>query len=385
MGSGDVLYLGETNGRLPHVRFGIRQADRLSHCYVIGATGVGKSSLLKSLVRQDFRAARGLALIDPHGDLALDLAREFASPETVYLDAGDPAQPYGYNPLRRVREDKIPLAAAGLLDALKKLWPDAWGVRMEHVLRSSLYALLEREGSSLPDLLRLYADDDFRKEVVRGIRNDVVRTFFETEFDKYPWRYRAEAVAPIQNKLGAILSDPMLYRVLVAPKVDLHFRNLMDRGGVLLVNLAKGRIGEDSAATLGSLLVSTLGLAAVSRADAAPEGRRPFCAYVDEFPTFTTLSFANLMADLRKYGLSLVLAHQHLGQLAPEVRQAVLGNAGTVVAFRIGPEDAAALAREFHPRFSAEDLVRLPNRNFYLRLMIDDAPTSPFSAKTLDA
>lgn len=255
---------------------------------------------------------------------------------------------------------------------------------MKHVLRSSLYALLERDGSTLPDILRLYADDTFRRLVVRGIRNPVVREFFKSEFEKYPWRYRAEAVAPIQNKLGALLSDPLLYRILVVPKVDLRLRSLMDDGSALIVNLAKGQIGEDSATILGGILVSTLGLAGLSRADQPAANRRPFFLYVDEFPTFTTLAFANLLAELRKYGLSLTLAAQHLAQMEPEVRHAVLGNAGTLIAFRVGPEDAVALSGEFAPVFSSDDLVNLANRNFYIRLMIEGAPSKPFSARTLD-
>lgn len=358
----------------------------MSHIYAVGQTGVGKSTLLEQLALQDARAGRGFALIDPHGDL-VERVYSRISPDgrdrVVYFDATDPSQPYGYNPLRRVRADKIPLAASGLLEALHKLWPDAWGVRMEHVLRNSLYALLERDGSALPDILRLYSDKAFRRGVIAQVTNPVVRAFWKSEFANYPPRYAAETLAPIQNKLGAFMADPMLYRVLVNPAVDLHFRQIMDEGKILLVNLAKGRIGSDSALTLGSLLVSILGFAAFSRSDAAPETRRPFHVHVDEFQNFTTLSFANMMSELRKMGVSLTLAHQHLAQLEPEIRHAVIGNAGTVIAFRIGAEDAAFFAREFQPRFDVEDLLNLPNRSFYLRLMIDGVPSVPFSAELL--
>jgi hypothetical protein len=255
---------------------------------------------------------------------------------------------------------------------------------MEHILRNSLYALLERDGSTLPDILRLYAEKDFRKTVAAGIRNETVRTFWTKEFEAYPDRYRLEMIAPVQNKLGALLSDPTLRRILVEPKVDLHFRKLMDEGGQLLVNLSKGQLGEDSASILGSFLVSIIGLAALSRADAPPSERRPFFLYVDEFQTFTTLAFANMMAELRKYGLGLTLAHQHFHQLDPDVRHAVLGNAGTLIAFRVGAEDAPLLAQEFQPTFDVEDLINLPNRHFYLKLMIDGSPSRPFSARTLD-
>jgi energy-coupling factor transporter ATP-binding protein EcfA2 len=383
-----VSYFGTTNHRNSFIRFGIKQLDRLSHMYLIGKTGVGKSTLLETLALQDFEAGRGFALVDPHGDLVEPLAGRLQSVDptrVLYLDAPDPKQPYGYNPLRRVRADKIPLAVSGMLETLKKIWPDAWGVRMEHVLRNSLYALLERDGSSLPDILALYTDEDYRKSVVRGIRNDVVKRFWQDEFEHYPPRLRAEACAPIQNKLGALLSDPTLRRILVEPQIDLHFRKLMDDGMILLVNVSKGRLGEESSLILGSLIVSTLGLAAFSRAEAEPEDRRPFFVYLDEFHNFTTLMLANMMSELRKYGVGLVLAHQYLNQLDPPIRHAVLGNAGTIVSFRVGPSDASLLASEFQPKFEVLDLLNLPNRSIYLKLMIEGSPSKPFSAFTLPA
>jgi energy-coupling factor transporter ATP-binding protein EcfA2 len=378
-----ITHFAETTARARYRSFGIKQGDRLSHVYLIGKTGVGKSTLLELLARHDLAAGRGFALIDPHGELAGRLASQ-AGERAIYLDATDPAQPFGFNPLRRIRDDKIPLAASGLLETMRKLWPDAWGVRMEHLLRNCLYALLERDGSILPDILRLFADKAYRKEVVAGIRNETVRAFWKTEFEKYPDRYRLETTAPISNKLGALLSDPTLRRLLVSPKVDLHFRRLMDEGRVLIVNLSKGQLGGDSAATLGSFLVSVIGLAALSRAEAPQAERRPYFLAVDEFQTFTTLAFANMMAELRKYGLGLTLAHQHFHQLDPDVRHAVLGNTGTLMSFRVGAEDAFLLAQEFQPTFGVQDLINLPNRHFYLRLMIDGSPSRPFSARTLD-
>jgi len=384
----DISYFARTNFRNRGRLFGIKQTDRLSHVYMIGKTGVGKSTLIETLARQDLEAGRGLALVDPHGDLVEHIVACLPSDEkdrVIYLNAPDPTQPYGYNPLRRVRDDKIPLAVSGLLETLKKMWPDAWGVRMEHVLRNSLYTLLERDDATLPDILRLFSDDDFRKEVVRDIRNEVVRRFWISEFNEYPARLRAEACAPIQNKLGALLSDPTLYRILVEPKVDLRFRSLMDEGKVLLVNVAKGRLGEDSAFLLGSLLVSTLGLAAFSRAEVGPERRRPFYVFLDEFHNFTTLMLANMMSELRKYGVGLTLANQHMHQLESDIRHAVLGNAGTLISFRVGPDDASILAKEFQPEFSVLDLLSLPNRSIYLKLMIDGVPSAPFSANAVNA
>ena len=385
--SHEVSYFGETTSRAAFRRFGIKQPDRLLHLYVVGKTGVGKSALLETFARQDIEAGRGFALVDPHGDLA-ERAAANVPPQLrdrlTFLDATDPANPFGYNPLRRVRDDRIPLAASGFLETLRKLWPDAWGVRMEHVLRNSLYALLEREGSTLPDILRLYSDTAFRKKVTSRVRNEVVREFWLHEFANYPDRYKLEVVAPIQNKLGALLADPTVRRILVAPPVDLHFRSIIDEGGILIVNLSKGRLGEDTANLLGGVLVSTVGLAALSRAD-TPEARRlPYHLYIDEFQAFTTLAFVSLMAELRKYGLGLTLAHQHLHQLDPEVRHSVLGNAGTLICFRLGAEDASYLAHELQPAISALDLISLENRHFYLRLMIDGSPGRPFSARAID-
>jgi hypothetical protein len=379
-------FFGVSNFHGSKKRIGIGQADRLSHMYIVGKTGVGKSTLLEILLRQDIVAGRGFALIDPHGDLAERVwawAPHALRDRITYLNAPDPTQPFGYNPLRRVRPDRIPLAAAGILETFRKQWPQAWGVRMEHVLRNALYALLERDDASLPDILRLFSDKKFRKAVARKIENPVVKEFWTTEFENYPARLRAEAVAPIQNKLGALLADPTLFRVLVAPASEVRFRSLMDEGRGLIVNLSKGELGEDACTILGGLIITTLGLAAFSRANIAPGQRRPFFVYADEFQSFTTLSLVNMMSELRKYGAGLIIAHQHLNQLDADVRSAVFGNVGTLIAFRVGAEDASFLARELQPQFEALDLRSLPNRNVYVRLMILGSPSRPFSASSL--
>lgn len=356
------------------------------HMYAVGQTGVGKSTLLATLAMQDLAAGRGFALIDPHGDLVEEIWNRVPADlrgRVAYLNAPDHQQPYGYNPLRRVGDERIPLAASGLLETLRKIWPEAWGVRMEHVLRNSLYALLERDDARLPDVLRLYRDEEFRKSVAKNIRNETVRRFWQHEFANYPWRLRAEAVVPIQNKLGALLSDPMLYRTLVQPRIDLHLRALMDSQSVLLVNLSKGQIGDDTARILGGLLVSTIGLAALSRADSPPEERNPFFLFVDEFHTLTTLAFVSMLSELRKYGCSVMASNQFLDQIEPEIRHAVFGNVGTIIAFRVGPDDAAHLARQLQPVFNVEDLLGLPNHRIYLKLMIGGVPSRPFSATTI--
>jgi hypothetical protein len=382
-----IIHLGRVDFRNDDRVFGIKHEDRFSHVYVIGKTGTGKSTLIETLALQDLERGNGFALIDPHGDLVARLAYRIPTSQqdrVIYLNTTDPAQPYGYNPLRHVREDRIALAASGMMDVFKKMWPDAWGVRMEHILRNVLMALLEQPNATLHDVLRIFSDKEFRKQIATSLRNDTVRTFLLKEFERFSFGYRADATAPIQNKVGAFLADPLLNRILTAPEKQLHIRRIMDQGQVLLVNLAKGHIGEDSSSLLGGLLVTTIGLAAFSRADSSPAERRDFFVYIDEFQSFTTLALANMLSELRKYRVGFTLAHQYLHQLEPDVRHAVLGNAGSIISFRVGVEDAPYLVREFQEKFDEIDLLQLPNYRIYLKLMIDGTPSRPFSAATLE-
>jgi hypothetical protein len=387
MADAQIVLLGRVDFRNDRRIFGIKREDRFLHVYAIGKTGTGKSTLLESMAAQDLAHGNGLALIDPHGDL-VERVFERIPPsrqsDVIYLNAADASQPYGYNPLRHVREDRIALAASGMMEVFKKMWPDAWGVRMEHILRNVLMALLEQPDATMHDILRMFSDKTYRLKVARSLRNATVRTFLEKEYEKFSFGYRADGTAPIQNKVGAFLADPMLNRILTAPQQDLHIRKIMDEGKVLLVNLAKGRIGEDSSSLLGGLLVTTIGLAAFSRADTPAAERKDFFVYIDEFQNFTTLAVANMFAEIRKSRVAFTVAHQYLHQLEPEVRHAVLGNAGTLISFRVGAEDAPYLAREFQPRFEEIDLLQLPNHHIYLKLMIDGMPSKPFSALTLN-
>jgi type IV secretory pathway TraG/TraD family ATPase VirD4 len=381
-----ITYLAQTDYRNDRRIFGIRQEDRFSHIYIIGKTGTGKSTLMEKMALQDLESGRGFALIDPHGDLVERVAARAAQSrraDVIYLNASDPTQPWGYNPLRHVAPQYISLAASGLMEVLKKMWPEAWGVRMEHILRNVLMALLEQPSATMDDILRIFSDKTFRTQVAKSLKNETVRRFLENEFEKFSFGYRADGVAPIQNKVGAFLADPLLNRILTGPQKDLHVRRIMDEGKVLLVNLAKGRIGEDSSSLLGGLLVTTIGLAAYTRADQPPEKRRDFFVYADEFQSMTTLAMANMLSELRKYRVGFTVAHQYLAQLEPDVRHAVLGNAGTIISFRLGGEDAPYLAREFQARFEALDLMQLENHHIYLKLMIDGMPSKPFSAITL--
>lgn len=386
LGKRRVVYLGHTAGRLPHTRFGLWEDDRAFHLHIIGKTGTGKSSLVEQLVRQDLLAGQGLTLIDPHGDLAervLSYAGTVGRTDVVYLDAADEATAYGYNPLRPIARQYIPLAVSGLLETFKKRFADAWGVRMEHVLRNALFAILESGGGTLPDVLKLLSDKDFRKDIAKRVRNEVVRDFWLDEFPAYSDRYRADSVAPIQNKLGAFLADPRMRRLVTTPSIDISFRRAMDEGHVLILNLARGRVGEDSSSLLGALLVTSIALAAYSRANVKEDARRVHYLYVDEFQSFTTLAVADMISELRKYRLRLILAHQHLDQLEDEVKHALIGNAGSLISFRLGATDAALISREFMGIVTAEDLVNLANFTMYLRLMIDGEPSMPFMARTL--
>ena len=383
-----VTYFARTLCRHHRQRFGIKRNDRLSHIYVIGKTGAGKSTLLETMMQQDIARGEGFTLLDPHGDLVERIVQAIPPhrrKDIIYFDVSDPKQPYGYNPLKRVAPEKRSLAASGILEVFHKTWGErAWGQRMEHILRNALLLLLEQPEATLADLLRLFRDEAFRKKAAKNCHNRQVRDFWLLEFPKYS-RFAAEAVAPIQSKVSAFLSDPTLYRVLTTPRQPIHIRKVMDEGKILLVNLAKGKLGEDSSALLGGLLVTTIGLAAFSRADVPEKDRRAHWLYVDEFQSFTTLSLANMLSELRKYKVGMTLAHQYLHQLDPDIRHAVLGNAATLIAFRLGAPDAAYIAKEFDPLFTGTDVLTLPNYHIYLKLLIDGEPSKPFSATTLPA
>lgn len=382
----DISYFARTNARPPHRLFGIKQADRLSHMYVIGKTGAGKSTLIETLIQQDIEAGRGCALIDPHGDLVERIADRIPphrKADTVYFDVPDPSQPHGYNPFAQVSPGMRPLVASGILDVFKKMWEDSWGPRMEHILRQAVLALLDQPSAAMPDILSLLTDKSFRYRVLANIQNEQVRNFWRDEFPKYSFRIQADGISPIQNKVGAFLSDPKLRHILTSKDGNLRLRTIMDEGQVFLVNLSQGKIGADSSSLLGGLLVTSLGSAAFSRAYTQEASRRPFFVCIDEFQSFTTLALANMLAEMRKFGVGMVLAHQYLHQLDPAVLHAVLGNAGTLISFRLGTYDAQQIAKEFEPTFDRLDLLGLPNHDIYLKLMIDGAPSRPFSATTL--
>lgn len=381
-----ITYFARTKFRNQGKVFGIRQADRRAHMYLIGKTGTGKSTLLETLIREDLDGGQGLALLDPHGDLVekvLAGVPEHRKDNVIYFNVPDCVRPLGFNPLERVPPQKRPLAASGLLETFKKMWPLFWGPRTEHILRNALLALLDQPEATLADILRLLEDAPFRKNAAERVANAQVRHFWLKEYELYPKAFRAEAIAPLQNKVGAFLADPILNSILTQRRSAFDVRQVMDERKILLVNLAKGKIGEDTGSLLGALLLTSLSLAALSRSELSESERKDFHIYADEFQTFTTVSLATMLSELRKYHVGMVLAHQYLSQLEETVRDAVIGNAGTIIAFRLGAEEAQTLEPEFSPEFSALDLMSLPNYRIYLKLMIEGTVSRPFSAETL--
>lgn len=354
--------------------------------YIIGKTGTGKSTLLETLMVDDMKKGQGFALLDPHGDLVKKVRAQIPQAmkdRVIDFDASDPQTPYGFNPLGFMAAEKRALAASGLVQVFKHLWMDSWGPRLEYILRNCLVSLLDFPNAKMTDIPKLLGDRSFRAKVIKFIRNEETKNFWIDEFEKYPDRFRLESISPIQNKVGAFLLNSTLRRIITEPEKPLNLRRSMDEGKIILVNLAKGSIGEDTANLLGSLLISRFDLAALSRSDTPEDQRRDFVLYMDEFHNFTTQSLVFMLSELRKYRLSLVLAHQYLSQLEPRILDAIMGNAGTIILFRIGAKDAEELAPEFSPEFAAADLTSLPNFSIYLRMMIDGKVSPPFSAVTL--
>ena len=379
--------IGTTNHRNKYIPFGIKQKDRMHHMYILGKTGVGKSTLIKNLILQDIEAGRGCALLDPHGDLVSEIVEkipENRKEKLIYLNVPDPDLEWGYNPLAYVSPERRPLLASGVMEILKKQWDGrSWGVRMEHLLRNALLTLLEQPQANIADILRLFTDSVYRNKALNNVTNEHVKNFWFKEFAKYSYRLKAEAVIPVQNKFSGFLSNPTLANILTRNKKMIRLRSVMDDGNFLLVNLAKGQIGEDSANLLGGLILTSLGLAAYSRSDVPEFSRQPFHIYSDEVHNFATLSTASMMSEMRKYACSLTLANQYLLQLDKDIREAILGNAATHICFRVGIHDATIFEKSFYGIFHARDIMQLENYNFYIKLMINGMETRSFSGRTI--
>jgi type IV secretory pathway TraG/TraD family ATPase VirD4 len=381
-----ITPLAITNWRDIRKVFGIKRKNRRGHIYLIGKTGTGKSTLIQNMLIADIRQGYGVALIDPHGDLAEDILHfvpEGRAKDVVYFNPADMEFPVAFNPLEKVHPDSRHLVASGLISVFKKIWPEFWGPRLEYILRYALLTLLEYPGSSLLDLPRLLTDKDFRSDVLKHVRTQQVRDFWFNEFEKYSAWLKSEATSPILNKVGQFLTSTPLRNVVGQRENTFDLRKVMDEGKILVVNLSKGKIGEDNSALLGAMMVTKVLSAAIGRADVPESARRPFYLYADEFHNFVTQSFCDILSEARKYGLNLTLAHQYIEQLDEKIRAAVFGNVGTIISFRVGATDAKHLAREFFPVFSESDLVNLPNHQIYLKLLIDGVTSDAFSAATL--
>lgn len=366
--------------------FGIYQEDRRGHIYVIGKTGVGKSTLLRSMLAQDLAAGKGIALVDPHGDLAseiLDAVPGNRINDVVYFDPADTDYPIGFNILETPKSEHKYLVASGLVGTLKKIWADSWGPRLEYILRNTILALLDYPNTTMLGISRMLSDKEYRSRVVKKIQDPVVKSFWLNEFANYSERFANEAISPVQNKVGQFLSSAVIRNIVGQPKSTIDISGIMNNGKVLIMNLSKGKIGEDNSALLGAMMITRIQLAAMDRASMG-EGERPdFYLYVDEFQNFATESFAGILSEARKYHLNLIIAHQYIAQMEEKVRDAVFGNVGTLVTYRVGAYDADYMEKEFAPNFSQSDLVNLDRYNAYVRLMINGVTSKPFSMRNI--
>ncbi|TRZ80236.1 DUF87 domain-containing protein [bacterium] len=381
-----INLFAETNFRNQRHKFGIKTDDRRRHLYVIGKTGVGKTTLLENMAIADIREGNGMAIVDPHGEFAdkmLDFIPKSRINDVIYFNPSDLEFPIALNAIEKVSPEQRHLVASGLIGVFKKIWADSWGPRLEYLLRNTILSLLECQDSTLLGIMRMLTDKAYRKKIIEKIKDPVVKSFWVEEFAKYPDRFLAEAVSPIQNKVGQFLTSPLIRNIVGQTKSKIDIKEVMNTGKILIMNLSKGRIGEDNSALLGAMMITRLQLAAMSRIDIPEEKRRDFYLYVDEFQNFATESFANILSEARKYRLNIILAHQYITQLEEPVRDAVFGNVGTLVSFRVGAEDAEFLEKEFMPEFTASDLVNLSRFDIYLKLMIDGMASRPFSATTL--
>ena len=391
MTNNEITFFAETNFRNQRKKFGIKTDDRRRHMYIIGQTGTGKTTLLMNMLVSDIMAGHGVGFIDPHGDMAESLLNYIPKErikDVIYFNPADMAFPIAFNAIEKVDQEARHLVASGLMGVFKKIWPDVWSARMEYILNNTVLALLEIPGSTLLGINRMFSDKIFRKSVVDRLEDPIIKAFWTQEYAKYQQKYEQEATAAIQNKIGQFSSAAVIRNIIGQPNSSFDFRKAMDDNKIIIMNLSKGRIGEDNSKLLGGMLITKIQLAAMTRVDIPEDDRKDFYLYVDEFQNFVTDSFATILSEARKYRLNLVITNQYIGQLVHDqntkVKDAVFGNVGTFVAFRTGGEDVAFLEeKQFGPNIVAEDLLNLPNYNVYLRLMIDGVPSRPFSAMTL--
>ena len=380
----EITVFAETNFRNQYRQFGIKTDDRRRHMYLVGKTGMGKSTILENMIVDDIRSGKGVMVVDPHGDLAEKIINYIPSGrvnDVIYFNPADIDYPIAFNIIEQVEPHLRHLVASGLIGVFKKLWADSWGPRLEYILRNAILAVLDYPGATLLAITRMLSDKNFRKKVIEKIQDPVVKSFWVNEFSGYANNFASEAVSPIQNKVGQFLSSALIRNIVGQVKSSIDLREVMDSGKILIMNLSKGRIGEDNSALLGAMMITKVQLSVMSRVDILEKDRKDFYLYIDEFQNFTTDSFANILSEARKYRLNLIMAHQYIEQLGEIVKPAVFGNVGTLVVFRVGATDAEELVKEFTPVFTEEDLVNLAKYEFYIKLMIDGISSDPFSAR----
>ncbi len=384
----NISAFGLTNFRGINHQFGMLRYDRSRHIYIIGQTGAGKSGTLELLALSDVFHGQGYAIIDPHGDFAINNMKFIPGArldDVVYFNPADTDHPLGFNPLEVTNPSQKTNISSEVIGVLKRMFGESWGPRLEYILRYTILALLDRPETTMLDITRMLTDKRFRKETLSYCRDTVVLQFWNVEFDSWTEKFQAEAIAPVLNKVGAFTANPIIRNIIGQPKSTFNIREIMDDGKILIVNLSKGLIGEDNAGILGAFLVTKIQLAAMSRSDIPNiEDRRPFYLYVDEFQNFATDSFAMILSEARKYGLNLTVANQYISQMSETVRDAVFGNVGTMISFRVSADDSPILSKQFEPQFEPQDLLQMHNRNFIINMVINGEKAPAFSARTLN-
>lgn len=384
----NISAFGMTNFRGINHQFGMLRYDRSRHVYIIGQTGAGKSGLLELFALSDIFHGQGYAIIDPHGDFAINNMRFIPGSrlqDVVYFNPADTAYPLGFNPLEVTNPAQKTNISSEVIGVLKRMFGESWGPRLEYILRYTILALLDRPETTMLDITRMLTDKKFRKDTLSYCTDTVVLQFWNIEFASWTEKFQAEAIAPVLNKVGAFTANPVIRNIIGQPKSTFNIRQIMDEGKILVVNLSKGLIGEDNASILGAFLVTKIQLAAMSRSDIPDiQDRRPFYLYVDEFQNFATDSFATILSEARKYGLNLTVANQYISQMSETVRDAVFGNVGTMISFRVSADDSPILAKQFEPQFEPNDLLQMHNRNFIINMVINGEKAPAFSAKTLN-
>jgi hypothetical protein len=382
----DISFFGITNYHNNFAEFGIKREDRRRHLYAVGKSGTGKSKLLELLIKSDIEAGKGVGVLDPHGDLVDNILRfvpEHRMKDVIYFDPADTEFPIAFNPLEKVDEKFKMQITIGFIDIFKKLFGSNWSNRLEHVLRYTTLALLDSPNTTVLSILKMLSDKNYRQKIIARIEDSVVKNFWVNEFAGWSEKFDAEAITPLLNKVGQLVSTNMIRNIIGQPKNTFQIRDIMDGEKILLMKVSKGLLGEENAALLGSMIITKIYQAAMARADMREQDRKDFYFYVDEFQNFATDTFAEILSEARKYRLCLTIAHQYVGQLDEVVRKTVFGNVGSMISFRVGAEDAVILSEEYTPIFGVRDIINLGVREFYLKMSIDGELTEAFSGRTM--